>query len=219
MNLGILGGTFNPIHTAHLRLAEEAAELLGLDRVLFVPSANPPLKRSGVAPAPDRLEMVRIATADNPRFEVLDLELRRAGPSYTVDTLLELTERYPGTRLWFLIGIDAIVELDQWYQSERLFELASFAVATRPGDSGLEPFDAGGLLAKLPEKIARSFRKAPAGLEHASGNEMRVIPFTPLYISSTDIRRRVRDGQSIRYLVPDAVDEYIRKHHLFEEEH
>ena len=216
MSLGILGGTFNPVHAAHLRLAEELAEALSLERVLFIPAAEPPLKRSGVAPARHRLEMTRLATADNPGFEVLDLELRRAGPSYTVDTLNELTDRHPGTRLWFLIGTDAIAELDQWYQSERLFELANFAVAERPGS---RPADVDALLEELPARLARRFRRGDAGLVHDCGNELRVIPFTPLGISSTDIRKRVREGRSIRYLVPDGVAEYIRKHHLYEEEH
>lgn len=219
MNLGILGGTFNPIHLAHLRLAEELTEALALDRVLFIPAAEPPLKASGVIPAQARLEMTRLATADNPRFEVLDLELQRSGPSYTVDTLRELTRQYPGTRLWFLIGTDAIVELDQWYQPEELFELASFAVATRLGGSGAQTLDSSGLLEALPAGIVRLFRKQGEALVHSSGNEMRVIQFTPLRISSTDIRRRVQTQRSIRYLVPEVVSEYIQKHDLYKEKH
>lgn len=212
MKLGVLGGTFNPIHLAHLRLAEELSEELALDRVLFIPAAEPPLKPSGVVSAQARLEMTRLATADNPRFEVLDLELHRSGPSYTVDTLRELTQRYPGTRLWFLIGTDAIAELDQWHQPEQLFELASFAVATRPGS----PLP---LQKLLPARLAQLFRKQGEALLHASGNEMRVIQFTPLHVSSTDIRQRVRSKRSIRYLVPEAVAEYIQKQHLYEEPH
>ena len=113
MKSGILGGTFNPIHLAHLRLGEAARESLGLDRVFFVPAAQPPLKHAGLAPAQDRLEMARRATAGNPAFEVLDLELRRTGPSSTVDTILELEASFPGTRFWFIMGSDARRELDQ----------------------------------------------------------------------------------------------------------
>ena len=217
MNLGILGGTFNPIHLAHLRLAEEMLESLGLERALFIPAAIPPLKHSGVAAAEHRLEMVRRATADNPRFEVLALELQRAGKSYTVDTLCELTQLYPGTRLWFLIGTDAFAELNQWYRAEELFELANFAVATRLGSSGPDQLDCDGLLRLLPANLVQRFRRQGDALQHDSGNEMRVIQFTPLRISATDIRNRVRTQRSVRYLVPEVVAEYIQKHRLYEE--
>ena len=116
MSLGVLGGTFNPIHVAHLRLGEAAREALGLERVLFVPAGDPPLKAAGVASAAHRLEMVKLATADNPGFEVADLELSRAGPSYTVDTLDELRRRRPEEELWFVLGADAFSELESWYR-------------------------------------------------------------------------------------------------------
>ena len=109
---GILGGTFNPLHNAHLRLAEVAREALDLAMVLFVPAGDPPLKQAGIAPAADRLEMVRSATASNPSFELSDLEVRRQGPSYTVDTLRELSRRVPGDPLWFILGSDAMAGID-----------------------------------------------------------------------------------------------------------
>ncbi|HKC51640.1 MAG TPA: nicotinate-nucleotide adenylyltransferase [Myxococcota bacterium] len=211
MKLGVLGGTFNPIHLAHLRLAEELRETLELERVLLIPAGEPALKRGDVAPAAHRLEMVRRATASNPAFEVDDLELRRAGPSFTVDTLRTLRARHPTAALWFLVGTDTLPELESWREPERLSELASFAVATRPGYVG-------GLRELLPRVLAAAFRDGARGLVHASGNELRAVPFTPLAISASEIRRRAGRGESIRYLVPDEVREYIAKHHLYRDE-
>ena len=208
MNVGVLGGTFNPIHLAHLRLAEEMREALALERVLLIPAGDPPLKRAGVAPAAHRLEMVRRAAASNPALEVLDLEIRRAGPSYTVDTLAELGARMPGAAFWFIVGADTLPELGAWREPERLFALASFAVATRPGHPQR-------LRELLPAALSRAFRDGPRGLVHESGNELRSIPFTPLVVSASDVRRRVACGASIRYLVPDRVRRYIEEKGLY----
>jgi nicotinate-nucleotide adenylyltransferase len=211
VKLGVLGGTFNPIHLAHLRLAEELRETLGLDRVLLIPAGEPALKRSGLAAAAHRLEMARRATASNPALEVDDQEVRRAGPSYTVDTLRALRERSPGAELWFLVGADTLPELEAWREPAQLFALANFAVATRPGYAAR-------LRELLPRALAAPFRDGPRGLVHASGNELRAVSFTALAISASDIRRRAARGESIRYLVPDEVREYIAKHHLYQDE-
>jgi nicotinate-nucleotide adenylyltransferase len=210
VKIGVLGGTFNPIHLAHLRLAEEMREALALERVLLVPAGDPPLKRRGIAPADQRLEMARRASASNPALEVCDLEIRRAGPSYSVDTLAELRARLPSAELWFIVGADTLRDLEAWREPERLFSLAHFAVATRPGHSRA-------LLELLPPSLARAFCAGPRGLVHESGNELRSIPFTSLEISASDVRRRVACGASIRYLVPDEVIEYIGKQHLYQE--
>ena len=215
MKLGVLGGTFDPIHLAHLRLCEEFREALALDRVVLVPAGDPPLK-PGVTPARDRLEMVRRAVASNPGLVVDDREIRRPGPSYTVDTLAELRARHSGAELWFLLGADALADLESWHEPARLFELASFAVATRPGYS--RP-----LRELLPRALAAPFRDATLGgrpgLVHANGNELRAVSFTPLEISAREIRRAAAAGESIRYLVPDDVREYIAKHHLYSKTH
>lgn len=208
MKLGLLGGTFNPLHSAHLRLAEEMREALGLERVLFVVAGDPPLKRGGVAEAKHRLAMVELAIGANPAFEVSDLELRRAGPSYTIDTLRELRARQPGASLWFLCGADALRELESWREPAQLFELASFGVATRPG----EPHQ---LRTLLPASLAGPFREGAHGLVHSSGNELRTIALTPLAISASDVRSRLANGRSVRYLVPDEVIAYIEKHRLY----
>jgi nicotinate-nucleotide adenylyltransferase len=211
VKLGVLGGTFNPIHLAHLRLAEELRETLELERVLLIPAGEPALKRGDVAPAAHRLEMVRRAAASNPALEVDDLELRRPGPSYTVDTLRALRARHSTAQLWFLVGADTLPELESWREPARLFELASFAVATRPGYAPR-------LRELLPPALAAPFREGPNGLVHASGHELRAVAFTPLDVSGSDIRRRAARGESIRYLVPDEVREYIAKHHLYRHE-
>lgn len=210
MSLGVLGGTFNPIHCAHLRVAEEVREALGLDRVLFIPAGQPPLKPNGIAPARDRLEMVRLATAPNPAFDVLPLEIEREGPSYTVDTLRELARRFPEEALWFVLGSDAVRELDQWHAPELLLTLANFAIVQRPGAIGE-------LAELLPASLAGEFESCREGLRHRRGALLRAVPATRLDISATEIRRRIARGASVRYLVPDAVQDYLRKHHLYEE--
>lgn len=211
MSLGVLGGTFNPIHRAHLRLAEVALAELFLSRVLFVPAGDPPLKNEDVAPAHDRLAMLRLALAGRRDFDVLDVELSRPGPSYTVDTLAFLRERHPGEALWFIIGADALAQLDQWREPERLFELASFAAARRPGS----PLELGEL---LPARLARAFRRVDAGLWlHASGNALRALAFEPMAVSSTEIRARVARGESIEAWVAPQVAAYIAERKLYRE--
>ena len=212
MNLGVFGGTFNPVHVAHLRVAEEVREALGLAKVLWIPSADPPHKRGSIAPARRRLEMVRLATASNPAFETLDLELSRPGPSYTVDTLAQLREIHPDARLWFLIGADALEEVHTWHRPERLFELASFAVFSRPGTPSRP------LPERLAPDLARLFRAGPTRLEHREGHELREVAVPQLDVSASDLRRRIARGASVRYLVPDPVIDYIEKHRLYRED-
>ena len=207
---GLFGGTFNPVHVAHLRAAEDVAEALGLDRVVFVPSAGPPHKRPAgedvLAPAERRLAWVRRAVAGNPRFQVDDLEVARGGLSYTVETLRLFGERLTPERPVFLIGQDALVEIDTWKEPERLLALAHFAVMTRP------PLPQRPLAELLPAGLSAAFSFAASGdrAEHrTAGTWMRLLPITALDVSASDLRARLRSGRSVRYLIPDGVREEI----------
>jgi nicotinate-nucleotide adenylyltransferase len=208
---GVYGGTFNPIHLGHLRAAEEVAERLGLERVLFVPSAEPPHKAAEagdpLAPAPLRLEWTRAAVADNPRFEVDDLEVRRGGASYAVDTLRSIGERLSPERPVFLIGHDAFVEIGSWRQPEQLFRLSHWAVTTRP------PVRVAGRLPDwLPPGVREAFETSPdgrLGRHREAGTWVRLVEISALDISASDIRTRVREGRSVRYLLPEAIREAV----------
>ncbi len=200
MDVGLFGGTFDPIHLGHLRIAEEAREALRLARVLFIPAKLPPHKEGAdLSPPEFRLEMVRRAVAGNPHFEASDLELRREGPSYSVLTLRQLRgDLAPRDRLWFLMGSDSYREVHTWHRYEELFELADVAVLSRPPDGR----DLG-----APEGLAASLTAGPQGFRHTSGREVRFVEVTLLDISSTEIRRAMAEGRSVRYLVPDSVRE------------
>jgi nicotinate-nucleotide adenylyltransferase len=155
--------------------------------------------------------MVRLATASNSRFEVLDVELRREGPSYTVDTLRTLRNAHGEARLWLVLGADALAEIGTWHEPETIFELANVAVVPRPGESR------GPLEERLTKRLLARFRRGPRGLEHSSGHEMREVPVSALAISASDLRSRIARGASIRYLVPEPVIDYIQKHRLYRE--
>lgn len=212
--IGVFGGTFDPIHVAHLRCAEEAREQLGLDRVLFVPAADPPHKAGRrIAAAHHRLAMVKLAAAGNPRFRISTVEMERRGPSYTVDTLRSLRLRLsPGARLVLLLGLDAFRELDTWKEYRRLFTLADLAVWTRP------PGGARATRALLPVAARREFcyAKDQRTLIHHTGTRIQFLTVTALDISASDIRRRLRRGQSVRYLLPPAVERYVTREGLYQ---
>ena len=198
MKTGVLGGTFDPVHNGHLAIAEEVRWRLGLEEVLFIPTGQPYLRTNGpVLPAEHRLEMVRRAIAGRPRFKVSEMEIERAGPSYTVDTITELREglNYRG-EIYFILGWDKLSEFPGWKQPARLLELCSLAAVPRPGCA---PPDLKSLDAVLP------------GM--AQGVILFRSPFVD--ISASDIRERVRCGQSIKNLVPGAVSDYIREHGLY----
>lgn len=190
MRIGVFGGTFDPPHHGHLIVAADVHAALALDRVLLVPAAVPPHKRETVkAPAGTRLEMVRAAVAGDPRFEVDDLELRRPGPSYTVDTLRTLRDRLPGVELFFMVGADNLRELATWHEPEEIVRLARLVAVPR----GCDDVDTDAPFPVLS------------------------VPVTRVGISATDVRRRVAAGQSIRYLVPDAVREIVAREGLYRE--
>ena len=208
MRVGVLGGTFDPPHVAHLILAEAALSQLALERVIFVPAGDPWRKASGaVTPAAHRLAMVRLAVVGDAHFEVSEIEVERRAPSYTVDTLAQLTERLGHEcELYFILGEDALNDLPDWKQPRRIIELAWLAVAARPETR--------------PGKGRQAARLVSDALERAvPGIRERVIPLDmpALDISATALRERARAGRSPRYLVPPAVDEYIRRHGLYVE--
>jgi nicotinate-nucleotide adenylyltransferase len=208
--VGIFGGTFNPIHLGHLRAAEETREILGLERILFVPSAQPPHKSGGesIAPAPQRLRWVRTALEGHPGFAVDDLEIERGGRSYSVDTLREIGARSAPELPVFVLGCDAFAELGTWREPEALFSLAHFAVMTRP------PAACGALGDWLPKCIRDEVEldaDGRSGRYHKAATWIRLLPILALDISSSDIRARIRAGRSVRYLVPESVREEIER--------
>ncbi len=212
MRTGILGGTFNPIHLAHLRIAEEVREAMQLDRVLFIPAADPPHKSvADEIPFTHRLAMVELAIADHPQFIASDIENRRQGKSFSVDTLDILHQENPADSLYFIIGLDSYRDLTTWKEYGRLFAQANMVVTMRPGVKMAEP------LAMLPVAMQDDFcYDAPLRYyRHKSGNSLIFLTETRLDISSTRIRQKVGAGESIRYLVTPPVGEYIRTHGLY----
>lgn len=212
--VGILGGTFDPIHYGHLRLAEELGETLRLGEVLIVPSGMPPHRGAPAVSAEHRLAMARLAAAGNPRLEVDDRELRRAGPGYTFDTLAELRAESGAARpLVLLIGADAFLEFATWHRWHEIFGLAHVAVAHRPG-SPVERWRE-----RMPQPLAREYSarlmQQPLATHLSPAGGIVVIPFTALDIAATAIRDMLRAGASPRYLLPAAVLDYIREKRLY----
>jgi nicotinate-nucleotide adenylyltransferase len=191
LKIGFLGGAFDPIHFGHLLIAQDAVEQLGLDRVDFVPTAISPLKgRALVASPADRLAMVERAIADDPRFGVLDDELRRGGVSYTVDTARALVKRFPGDRLFWLIGADQVQQLGDWREISELVRLVEFGQFARPGCAVVAPPEVPGL-------------------------RLHAVRSHRVEVSSTELRERVRLGRPLRYFVPLKVNHYIESKSLY----
>ena len=211
--IGLLGGTFDPIHFGHLRLATELAEAFRLDQVLFVPAGLPYHRgRAAHATNEQRLTMLKLATARDARFDLDERELRRAGNTYTYDTLAEIRrERGPDTSLVFLTGTDTFAKIDTWHRWQELFDLAHFGVAIRADDAQWASKGPGAFPRDAWPRITLNLREmlaAPAG-------KVMTYAMTPLAISSTGIRDLAAEGRSIRYLTPDPVVEYIRTHQLY----
>jgi len=214
--IGILGGTFNPIHIGHLRSAEEVREAQQLDRVLFIPSATPPHKATlDLAAAADRLAMVRLALAGNPAFRVSTVEIDRGGRSYSVDTLHLLRRRMPAARFFFILGIDAFREIATWRDYRGIFALANLVVTSRP--PAAHPATPSALRRLLPVAARSEFcyRARTRTLEHSTGSQIVFQRISDLEISASAIRQRLRHHASIRYLVPAAVERYIGRHGLY----
>ena len=212
MRLGILGGTFDPIHFGHLRTAEETGEGLGLEKVYLIPSASPPHKTKEVVTAFDhRLAMVRQALIDSPLLEVMDLEGKRAGLSYSIETLMELHSMFgPGLELFFILGVDAFLEIKTWKDYQRLFEYAHFVIVQR---AGFPPDKLHTFLLGLGLKIERTDQADVYVM--TSGKKIIFKTTTLMDISSTRIRNMAAQGRSIRFLVPDSVRHYIIEKGLY----
>jgi nicotinate-nucleotide adenylyltransferase len=222
LRLGVLGGTFNPIHLGHLVLAESFRERLALDHVLFVPSGTPPHKREEpVAPALHRYAMTALAVNGHPSFEVSDLELRRSGPSYSVDSLEALAGEWPGACLFFLMGSDTFLDLPTWRTPERLTAWATLAVGYRAGsDFAPEGPAARAVLAGLGRRGWRRVGPPSAsadGLAAIPPGEVLLVETRSIPVSAREIRRMLAAGESVRYLVTPAVADYIAQHRLYRE--
>lgn len=194
--IGIIGGTFDPIHYGHLFAAEEARVVLGLERVIFIPSGTPPHKRyDGMATAEERYEMTLLAVSqpDAPKFDISRIEIERSGKSYTLDTLREMRAIFPGAEIHFIVGLDAILEIMSWREPQEIARAAKLTVVSRPGF----PRDK---IDELPGEIRKT---------------ITVIDSLQLDISGTDLRRRIREGGNIRFLVPDSVRGYIARKGLY----
>ncbi len=196
MRIGVVGGTFDPVHLGHLVMGEEARVQLGLDRVLFLPAGQPWMKEgSPLSPANDRVQMLSLATASNPYFQVCLEEVNRPGPTYTVDTLTKLMEELrPETRIFFMVGQDAMQGFHCWKEPEKIMALCSLVVVERPGCGDVD-------LSAI-----------------ADGEKVRAMAMPLIGISSTDVRRRAAEGLSLRYYVPDGVAEYIEAQGLYQGE-
>lgn len=188
LKIGVMGGTFDPIHHGHLVAASEVAESFGLDRVIFVPTGQPWQKHE-VTAAEHRYLMTVIATASNPRFTTSRVEVDRAGPTYTIDTLRELKRSHPDAELFFISGADAVAQILSWRDHDELWELAHFVAVSRPGHV--------------------------LSTDGLPGDHVSQLEIPALAISSTDCRVRVNNGHPVWYLVPDGVVQYIAKYHLY----
>jgi len=212
MRVGLFGGSFNPIHFGHLRSAEEDREALNLDLVYFIPAASPPHKTDGdLAPPDHRLAMVRLATKGNRHFMASDVEIRRTGRSYTIETVKYFlaTLRQPAT-LYLLMGADQFAELDTWKDCAELVKLCNIAVHTR-----LPEGDEAAPAISLAALKSFGYIQEQDYYVHTSGNTLSFVPTTVLPISATSIRRKIQRGQSINYLVPSDVVDYIQRHALY----
>ena len=189
--LGILGGTFDPIHMGHLVLAEQAREQFQLEQIIFIPSASPPHKtEQELSLAIHRFEMTKLALEGNRYFSVSDIELKRKGLSYTIETLRELKGLYKDSEIYFLTGSDVLEEITTWKDPEEIYKLARIVIAVRPGFDKFDP-------------------------ENHFAKKSVIVRITGVDISSTQIREKVRNGESIKYLVPSKVEEYIKKKNLY----
>jgi len=219
-HIGLFGGTFNPIHLGHIQVIREVKTGFGLDKILIIPSALPPHKKpGGVVAVEDRLEMIRLAFSNDPNYVVSDVELRRSGPSYTIDTVRHFTFNSPGNeRFYLIVGLDAFLEVDTWKSHEDLFHQIPFIVMSRtvkgekctgPGLKSLENY--------IKSRISKGYTFFPAQSSYIHEKKQPIFIFnvTPVDISSTMIREHIKNGSSVKHLVPESIEDYITAKGLY----
>jgi len=217
VKIGIYGGTFNPIHYGHLRTAQEVAGALNLDRIIFIPAGETPFDKPDLEKGPHRYKMVKAAIEGNPHFKISGIEMKMKGKSYTVDTISKLREKYKKSDLFFIIGIDAFLDLPLWKQPERLVKFANIAVISRPGYtfSGISdsPY-----LKDLPVKTLKELDRGARDVvpfDISSEKKGYLIKVTALDISASCIRNLITTGKNVKYLLPDSVKSYIISNKLY----
>lgn len=216
MKIGIFGGTFNPIHYGHLRAAEEVREKFDLTKVILIPSKNPPLKTRELLKSEHRYKMTELALSGNVFFEISDIEFKRPGKSYSVQTLEEMQRIFHDMDLYFILGIDAFLEIPTWYQPERLLSFADFIIISRPSFRFVDLLSSPYMdvsrneLEKLDKAEAESWRTTLK-----SKRVVTALRIPLLDISATEIRRRIREGKSVKYLLPESVESYIIANKLY----
>ena len=195
--IGIMGGTFDPVHMGHLVVANEVLNIYGLDEIIFIPAGNPPHKRGTKASSWDRYLMTEMATLSNSKFKVSDIEIKKEEKSYTLKTINELKDMYPDAEFYFITGTDAVIELPSWHQPEELLKMCRFIAVSRPGIS----------MGEAKEKISE--------INNMYNSSIELFQASMLQISSTDIRHRFEMGKSAKYLLPESVEQYIIKNNLY----
>jgi len=218
--IGLFGGTFNPIHLGHIQVVREVKTGFGLDKILIIPSALPPHKETdGVVDAENRLEMIRLAFSDDPNFMISDVELKRSGPSYTIDTVRHFKSTSPeNTELYLIVGLDAFLEIDTWKSYDDLFLLIPFIVMSRAiNEENSDELEWRSLKNYLQSKISKGYTFSPtqSSFIHDKKQSVCVFNVTPVDISSTTIRKRIKEGRSIKRLVPHIVEDFIKTKGLY----
>jgi nicotinate-nucleotide adenylyltransferase len=220
MRIGLLGGTFNPIHLGHLRAAVEVKEGFSLNEIYLIPCAIPPHRKSGhVAGATDRFEMTRLATSNTPGFSASDVELKRSGPSYTIDTILHFKSVLPkDTELYFILGLDAFLEIDTWKSYMDFFPLIPFIILTRPYARQIDPeLRQQKIQDFIKSRISAGYKydSSQSGFVHLEMEPLFLFNVTPLEISSSAIRSLIKRRRSIKFLLPDEVIDFIKTKRLY----
>lgn len=212
MRTGLLGGSFNPVHNAHLRIAGEARDACRLDRVVFIPAADPPHKPlAGNVSFEHRAAMVALAIAGQPGFELSAIEAERSGKSYSIDTIRAFRERHPDDELFFIIGGDSFLDIGTWYRYDEIFRSCHLIVVERPGCQIVNPLEA------LPDGVKQLFRqdRAAGRLMHESGMSVSFVTGSPLELSSTEIRRLAAADADLTRYVPSDVAAYISQQRIY----